>query len=139
MVSWPGICLDTDVCVDLLRGRTSLERLSSRLLPGAVTWISSISLSELEYSIPRASAPATARVRVSWLLEFVGVRSFDARAAAAAGLLRYRLSRSGQGIGPWNTLIGAHALAEEATLVTRNVREFGRIDGLTIVDFQSAV
>jgi len=35
-------------------------------------------------------------------------------------------------IGPLDALIAAHALALEAVLVTRNVREFRRVGGLRV-------
>ncbi|HVL56749.1 MAG TPA: PIN domain-containing protein [Burkholderiaceae bacterium] len=38
-------------------------------------------------------------------------------------------------MGPPDTLIAATALAHGATLVTRNLREFGRIAGLHVVDW----
>ena len=45
------------------------------------------------------------------------------------------MERRGLGIGPMDILIVATALAHNATLVTRNVREFGRIQGLVVVDW----
>lgn len=43
-----------------------------------------------------------------------------------------RLKAAGTPIGGNNLWIASHALAESATLVTNDTREFGRIDGLVI-------
>ena len=46
--------------------------------------------------------------------------------------LRATLERQGQPIGNMDLLIAAHALAENAVLVTHNGREFDRVPGLTV-------
>jgi tRNA(fMet)-specific endonuclease VapC len=46
--------------------------------------------------------------------------------------MRAELDRRGQPIGPNDLLIAAHALALDATLVTDNVREFSRVEGLAV-------
>ena len=56
----------------------------------------------------------------------------DAEAARHYGRLRRELKRAGCPIGSNDLLIAAHALALATTLVTNNVREFSRIDGLHV-------
>ena len=46
--------------------------------------------------------------------------------------MRASLARQGVPIGPLDTLIAAHALALGSTLVTRNKREFRRVEGLRV-------
>lgn len=46
-----------------------------------------------------------------------------------------RLKQAGMPIGGNDLWIGCHALAEQATLVTHNVREFQRIEGLIVEDW----
>lgn len=62
---------------------------------------------------------------------------FDDRAADVYGRLRADLERLGKPIGSNDLLIAAIALANDLTLVTHNTREFGRIDGLRIEDWES--
>jgi hypothetical protein len=45
------------------------------------------------------------------------------------------VAQGGEAIGPMDTLIAATALAHGATLVTGNVREFGRVPGLPVVNW----
>jgi len=50
--------------------------------------------------------------------------------------IRHDLETRGIGIGPMDTLIAAQAQRLGATVVTRNVREFGRVPGLKVENWQ---
>jgi tRNA(fMet)-specific endonuclease VapC len=63
---------------------------------------------------------------------------FDSECAAIAARLRAELEAVGTPIGPHDTLIAATALRHQATLVTRNVREFSRVAGLLWVNCHEA-
>lgn len=62
--------------------------------------------------------------------------SFDREDARCAGELRARLAASGTPIGPYDVLIAGQALARHLTVVTRNLREFTRIEGLLVEDWE---
>ncbi len=64
------------------------------------------------------------------------VIDFDRDASRIAGKIRFDLHRLGTPIGPHNTLIAGQALARGLTLVTRNTREFARIEGLRVEDWE---
>ena len=55
--------------------------------------------------------------------------------AVVAGDLRATLEAAGTPIGPYDLLIAAQALRADATLVTANVKEFGRVAGLRWQDW----
>lgn len=63
------------------------------------------------------------------------VFEFDGCDAAAAGRVRADLRRRGMPIGPYDILIAGQALARDLTLVTANVREFSRVEGLRVEDW----
>jgi tRNA(fMet)-specific endonuclease VapC len=63
------------------------------------------------------------------------VLPFGDEEARVAARLRSSLERTGRPIGPLDTLIAGTALCHGATLVTRNVREFARIEGLAVEDW----
>ena len=65
-------------------------------------------------------------------IDTMDVVPFDAAAAEAAAQARTPLEALGVGIGPIDVQIAGIALAQSATLVTRNVREFSRVPGLLI-------
>jgi tRNA(fMet)-specific endonuclease VapC len=96
---------------------------------------------ELRYGLLRLPQEA-ATPRLAALAQFLRpmqVLPFDAECAAHAARIRVTLEAAGTPIGPHDTLIAATALRHQATLVTRNVREFSRVPGLQWVDWHEAV
>jgi tRNA(fMet)-specific endonuclease VapC len=71
------------------------------------------------------------------LLRPLQILPFDSECAAIAAQLRTTLEAAGTPIGPHDTLIAATALRHQATLVTRNVREFARVPGLQWVNWHA--
>ena len=61
---------------------------------------------------------------------------FDDRAAEEYGKIRAHLSSAGTLIGPNDLIIAATALAHACTVVTRNTREFSRVPGLLLEDWE---
>ena len=61
---------------------------------------------------------------------------FDDDAALKYGEIRSDLARKGTPIGPSDLMIAAIASVYEAVLVTHNTREFARVIGLTIEDWE---
>ena len=69
------------------------------------------------------------------LLEVLPSIPFGSAEAQRAAYLRSRLSRLGKPIGPYDLLIAATALENQLTLVTQNLREFRRVEGLVVEDW----
>jgi tRNA(fMet)-specific endonuclease VapC len=92
---------------------------------------------ELRYGLQRlpsvASAPRLAAL--AQLLQPMQLLPFDSECAAHAARIRVTLEAAGTPIGPHDTLIAATALRHQATLVTRNVREFSRVPGLQCLNW----
>jgi tRNA(fMet)-specific endonuclease VapC len=61
---------------------------------------------------------------------------FGDEAAIVCGQIRARLASAGTPIGAYDLQIAAIALANNLTLVTPNTREFGRIEGLQVKDWE---
>ena len=93
---------------------------------------SSITLAELRYGIAKSRRRGANRRALGRVLEALNVIPFDARAAETYGALRAKLEAGGKPIGPLDTLIAAHALSLELTLVTSNTREFSRVRRLRL-------
>ena len=55
--------------------------------------------------------------------------------AKISAQIRVQLEKKGSPIGPFDILIAGTALSNRATLVTHNVKEFGRIKNLSIEDW----
>lgn len=71
------------------------------------------------------------------LVSSVPIEGFSREDAAHYAGLRSYLEKRGQGIGPIDTLIAAQALRLGATVVTHNAKEFSRVPGLHVEDWQS--
>lgn len=123
--------LDTDTCVDLLRGLRSVIGKLEQLAPEDCA-ISTITTFELFAGAAKARQPRAEMDKIKRLVEVVEEVSFDAAAARQAGSLRHRLDKAGTPVGPYDLLIAAHALALDLTLVTANIGEFSRVPGLHI-------
>jgi tRNA(fMet)-specific endonuclease VapC len=92
---------------------------------------------ELRYGLMRLpEAAATPRLAaLTQLLRPMQLLPFDSECAAVAARIRAQLETAGQPIGPHDTLIAATAIRHQATLVTRNAREFSRVPGLQWLDW----
>lgn len=73
------------------------------------------------------------------LLRPLQILPFDRECAMHAAQIRADLESTGTPIGPHDTLIAATALRFQATLVTRNVREFSRISGLSLLNWHEEI
>lgn len=122
--------LDTNVAIDALRRRPSLR--SRFVAESGRVAVSAITRFELEYGALRSANPATTRIAMETLLQFIPVLDFDDAAADRAAEVRAALSAAGTPIGAYDTLIAGHALARGLTLVTNNTREFSRVPGLQV-------
>ena len=124
--------LDTNFCIELLRGGAA--QVASRMPKHEIDEIaiSSISLAELQYGVARSARSAHHQTLLVEFCAPLAILAFDDRAAVTYGRVRAELKRTGTPIGPLETLIAAHALALNVTLVSNNEREFGRVDGLRI-------
>jgi tRNA(fMet)-specific endonuclease VapC len=65
------------------------------------------------------------------------VLPFDEEDALRAAEIRAALKSIGTPIGPYDVLIAGQALARDLTLVTRNIREFARVDGLRVENWEA--
>lgn len=124
--------LDTDTCIDVMRGRAEpvLRTLDSHA-PEEVG-ISSIVFAELHTGVCKSSNPGRNLELLTDFCTPLTIASFDSLAAERYGIIREHLERVGTPIGPLDTLIAAHALSVGAILVTRNEQEFRRVPGLKV-------
>ena len=126
--------LDTNILVYVLNARPRHEAVIARFddeNPEDLV-VSSITLAELRYGIEKSQRRERNRRALHRVLRALNVAAFDAKAAEAYGSVRATLEATGKPVGPLDTLIAAHALALDLTLVTSNLREFSRIRGLRV-------
>jgi tRNA(fMet)-specific endonuclease VapC len=98
-------------------------------------YLSVIVLAEREFGVTKGSN-AQARLKLAELAQTLPVEAFTRDESTHYAAIRHDLEARGAGIGPMDTLIAAQALRLGATIVTRNVRGFGRVPGLKVENWQ---
>ena len=128
------ILLDTNICIYIINARPPavLARFQQHRL-GDIG-LCSVVAAELAYGVAK-SGSARNRQALEMFLAPLAVLPFDDAAFWAYGNLRADLERRGTPIGALDTLIAAHALSQQALLVTHNTREFTQVSGLQLADW----
>ena len=130
------ILLDANVLIHYLKGNA---RIAAAIRNTARTELAlpSIVFYELEYGTLRSGMQARRRRQLDLALVSLQRVPFDTDAALAAARIRIGLEKRGLTIGPLDLLIAGTAMSRGAMLVTNNVDEFSRIDGLNFTDWTS--
>ena len=126
--------LDANVVLDYFRERGKVAANLLAIPPGEIA-LPAIAAYEIWVGVIGSQNPSRRRAQYEQFLAVVPVLEFDAAAGRKAAELRHAMERRGEAIGPLDTLIAGTALAYDASLVTRNVREFARVPGLNVVNW----
>lgn len=129
--------LDTNACIRLLNGTSAA--LAARVQGQSPSRIKICSIVKAELWFGARNSRAAGRNAALLEAFFAPLESlpFDDRCAAAYGAIRAHLQRAGKPIGGNDLLIAATAVANDVTLVTRNVREFRRVPELRVEDWET--
>ena len=128
--------LDTNASSAAIRGDAAINEKLLALPPDA--WcISTITMAEHVYGLAKKPQAVRLAQLVHAFLNLANVLTWDREAAEVLGPVRAELERIGRPIGAYDTLIAAHALSRGLVLVTANVGEFQRVDGLRIDNWQA--
>ena len=132
-----SLSFDTCVLIDILRGRRPEFREQLRLLLVDETplHLCTFAFHELMYGAEISARPNVQRERALEVCGFFKTADWTVDDAWATARLRAELRGRGQPIGAIDALIAGQALARGWTLVTSNVREFARVEGLEIQDW----
>ena len=130
--------LDTNVCIRYLNETESPIRSRMEGLSPDDVAVCSVVKAELFYGASKSQSPEETRAK---LMEFFGGMTsltFDDAAAETCGEIRASLAKQGTPIGPYDVQIAGIALAHGLTLVSHNTREFSRVPGLRIDDWEGS-
>ena len=126
--------LDANVIIALIKFQPAVLR-NIRLHSAGEMAIPSIVLQELYFGAFKGER--TSRNLKDLEALKLQILQFDAEDGRRAGELRAHLAKAGQPIGPYDVLIAGQALAKDLTLVTRNTREFQRVEGLRVENWET--
>ena len=127
--------LDTNICIFAIKRKpeTVFKRLYEFLKDGI--YISALTVAELEFGVANSSFPEKNRIALLEFLSIFNILPFDDKDAIQYGLIKSKLRKYGNIIGPIDLLLAAQAVSKELILVTNNVREFQRVETIRIEDW----
>jgi len=127
--------LDSNVCLDLMRGHPNVVAAFRKVSPDDCA-ISAVSVFELRSGAGKSQNPSRELDRVERLRKPLIELPWDVAAASCAAQIRCTLEAKGQEIGAYDTLLAGHAVVLNLTLVTDNVGEFSRVEGLSVENWR---
>ena len=124
------VILDTDVCIEILRGNTLV--IDRRRQYGGPAAVSFMTAAELFFGAAKSSEPVANAALVDQFLLSVPVIQPDLSILRRFGSIKADLQAAGTPIADADVFIGATVLSRGARLVTGNARHFERIVGLVL-------
>jgi tRNA(fMet)-specific endonuclease VapC len=132
--------LDTNICAYIMRERpvAVLQRLQA-----AVEGQHSIVVSVVTYyemllgTVGRKASPRHAPLVEAFVARLSAILPWDRAAAEQATQIHQALAAKGTPLGGNDAMIAGHALAANCVLVTNNLREFLRVENLSVEDWTS--
>ena len=130
--------LDTNVCIHLLNEKHPRILQHFRQHGPADIALCSVVKAELLSGARRSQRVEANLQLLKTFFAPLQSLSFDDECAEHYGQIHADLLTQGKPIGPNDTLIAAIARANDATLITHNSSEFGRVPGLRMEDWEMA-
>ena len=124
--------LDTNICIYIIKNKPqSVKERFSECEIGQLC-ISSITVSELMYGAFKSEHTEKNLKALERFLMPFEIVDYDFAASVEYGKIRASLEKKGQVIGNMDMQIAGHALALDVVLVTNNIKEFERVEGLAV-------
>ena len=124
--------VDTSWVVHYLRGKEDTMRMLLSLKKEGLA-ISIITLAELYEGVFRATNPTLAENRLEDFLSGISILGVDDGICRLFGEERARLHKEGKPIGDFDLLIASTCLNHDLILLTDNIKEFERVEGLRLL------
>lgn len=123
--------LDTNIAIYVIKRRPPEVLATFNRYAGQLC-ISSITLAELMHGVEKSTKPDHNLRQVEDFVSRLSVLEYGNKAAAHYGDIRSTLERKGTPIGVNDLHIAGHARSEGLVLVTNNLKEFERVEGLRL-------
>ena len=123
--------LDTNICIYIINEKPEKVLRKFEQYPVHEFGISSITHAELQYGVEKSrNKEANQNALDEFLLPLTILPFHGKNMVVYYGEIRAFLESKGKTIGPLDTLIAAHALSLELTVISSNIKEFSRIPNL---------
>lgn len=129
--------LDTNIVIYVMKNRPEAVRERFARQQGQLC-ISAVSLMELVYGAEKSASPERNLRAVEGFAARLDVLPYEDSAATHTGQIRAELARKGTPIGPYDQMIAGHARSLGLILVSNNLREFGKVQGLRLENWVEA-
>lgn len=129
--------LDTNTCIRYMNGRSPKLVAKLRTIPAREIIVCSIVRAELAFGVAKSQTGESSLAKQQHFLKPYDSLPFDDHAVSYYGVIRATLEKRGTPIGSNDLFIAAIALSRDLTLVTHNLREFERVDGLKLEDWEA--
>ena len=121
--------LDTNTLIYFFKGMGEVAKNLFLQSPNNLA-VSSIVVYELEVGIAKSTNPTKRMEQLHQLLEQINIIDFGQKEAKESAIIRAKLEKAGTPIGSIDVLIAGSAVANNLILVTRNIKEFERVQTL---------
>ncbi len=126
------VCLDTDIIIDYLRGRLPGAQIYAQVVTELIPYTTYITKFEL---LCGASTSKEKKIIEECLVGFK-ILSFDELSSKEAARIYIELRQRGQLIGIRDILIAGIAIANGLHVATKNLKDFKRINGLSLWEME---
>ncbi|MDO9177905.1 MAG: type II toxin-antitoxin system VapC family toxin [Agitococcus sp.] len=130
--------LDTCICSFIMREKPEsvLARLALEVKKQNRIVISAVTYAEMRYGeIGKKASPKHAVLVNEFIRRLDAILPWDRHAVDATIVIKRQLTTTGCKIGENDMAIAGHAISADCVLVTNNVGEFSRVDGLIYQDW----
>lgn len=125
--------LDTNICAYFLNGKYDLEtKIDNAGFENC--FVSEITIAELKYGVAKSTQKEkNSKALETFQMKFDVLPIFPALDIYATE--KARLKTKGEILDDFDLLIGTTAIFNDLTLVTKNISDFDRLDGIVIEDW----
>lgn len=132
------ILLDTNICIYIINAKPAAVLQRFKQYRMGDIGLCSVVAAELAFGVAKSGSVRN-RQALEMFLAPLAILPFDEPAFWAYGDLRAEIERRGTPNGSLNIMIAAHALSQQATLITNNTREFAQVPGLHVENWVPAI
>ena len=131
------ILLDTNTCIYIINAKPPAVLERFRQYRMGDIGLCSVVAAELAFGVAKSDSARNRQALEMFLAPLI-ILPFDTAAVWVYGDLRADLERRGTPIGSLDTMIAAHALSQQALLISNNTREFSKVPDLQLDNWVAA-